>query len=123
MTTAEEIIGRLDRQLAKKGESVTVKRPFGSAFDSFATIGARIRITGYTGSEVQGAVQVTDSRFVMSPTSFNGNPTWQASAGGMKYPQIGDTILTQGVLRRIEQCERVVVGDAVVRIEGRIRGG
>lgn len=116
------LIAELDRQLAKKGESVTVKRRIGTGIDTFAEIGARVRITGYTGSEVQGAVQVTDSKFVMSPTSFNGTPTWQAAAGGLKYPGIGDFILTQGRVRRIEQAERVVVGDVVVRIEGRIRG-
>lgn len=116
------LIAELDRQLAKKGESVTVKRRIGTGIDTFAEIGARVRITGYTGSEVQGAVQVTDSKFVMSPTSFNNAPTWQASAGGLQYPQIGDFIDTQGRTRRIEQVERVVVGDVVVRVEGRIRG-
>lgn len=122
MTAPAAIIDRLDRQLSRKGETVTVKRRIGTGLNTFDTTSARVRITGYTGSEVQGAVQVTDSKFVMSPTSFNGNPTWQAAAGGLQYPQIGDFIDTQGRTRRVEQVERVVVGDIVVRIEGRIRG-
>lgn len=121
MTAPVYIIARLDRQLATKGQSVTVKRRINGSETDFAEIDARVRITGYTGSEVQGAVQVTDSRFVMSPTSFNNSPAWMAAAGGLKYPVIGDFVIDNGRRRRIEQAERVTVGDAVVRIEGRIR--
>lgn len=121
MALAQDIIARMDRQLATKGQTVTVKRRVNGSEIEFSTISARVRITGYTGSEVQGAVQVTDSRFVMSPTSFNNSPAWMSPAGGLKYPKIGDIVVDQGRDRRIEQAERVMVGDVVVRIEGRIR--
>lgn len=119
------LIARLDRQLAKKGETVTVKRRIGNVVNSFATITARARLTGYAGTEVGGDVKVTDRRFVMSPTTFNSTPNWKATAeppAGLIYPVIGDFLVYgEGKQRMIEQVEHVKVGDVVVRIEGRVR--
>lgn len=116
------LIERIDRQLAKKGETVKVRRRVGTNVNTFADIDARARLTGYTGAEVGGDVRVTDRRFVMSPTAFNNQPTWMAAAGGLKYPKIGDfMVYGEGTQRMIEQVEHVKVGDIVVRIEGRVR--
>ncbi len=125
MTLATEIIARLDRQLAKKGETVNVRRRIGTAVNSFASRTARARLTGYSGAEVGGDVRVTDRRFVMSPSSFDADPNWKATAeppAKSRYPVIGDFLVYgEGTQRMIEQVEHVKVGDIVVRIEGRVR--
>ncbi len=110
----------LDRHLAAAAEIVTVKRRMGTSIDQFATIDVRARISGYAGSEVAGAVTVTDSRIIMSALPFDGI-AWPGVAGGIRYPVIGDFVVSQGRTRRIEQVERVMTGGEVVRIEGRIR--
>lgn len=125
MPLAPERIARLDRQLAKKGETVIVRRRIGTAVNTFASISARARLTGYSGAEVGGDVRVTDRRFVMSPTAFTSAPNWKAAAeppAGPTFPRIGDfMVYGDGTQRMIEQVEHVKVGDAVVRIEGRVR--
>jgi hypothetical protein len=114
------LVARLDRQLARKGETVTLRRRIGTT-DSFATLTTRLRISGYAGDEIAAGIELRDSKFIMSPSAFDAAPTWAGAAGGPLYPKRGDFIVSQGVQRHVEQCLPVMVGDVVVRIEGRIR--
>lgn len=116
-------IARLDASLLKHGQPIVVWRRIGTSTTSFATRDARARLSGYTGTEVQGAVQVQDSKFITSPSTFDALPGWKDAAGATRsrYPERGDFIISQGRQRHIEQVEHVMVGDVVVRIEGRVR--
>ena len=114
---------RLDRQLAKKGETITIKRRIGTSMTDFGTITARARLQGYTGAEIGGGIELRDSKFVISPSSFNAQPTWATGATDTdRFPKRGDFLIdSHGQQRHIEQIERVTVGDEVVRLTGRVR--
>lgn len=116
-----ELVARLDRQLSRKGETVTVKRRIGTGQTTFVTLTARARISGYQGQEVTLGIELTDSKFILSPTPFGVSSSWPGAAGGPAYPRRGDWIVSRGVDRHIEQALPIVVGGIVVRIEGRVR--
>lgn len=114
-------ISRLDNSLLRKGEPVTVMRRIGESDDDFKSIGAQAKITGYQGDEIIGGVEITDSKFIISPSPFDADVDWFDGADGPLYPERGDFIVNQGRRRHIEQCIHIKIGVTVVRIEGRIR--
>lgn len=118
-------IARLDASLTRHGESVMVRRRIGTSEVNFASVAARARLDGYTGAEVAGDVRVTDRKFIMSPSAFDAAPNWKATAeppARSRYPVIGDFLVYgDGTQRMIMNVEHVKIGDAVVRIEGRVR--
>lgn len=118
----QPLTATLDRHLASRGQSVTLRRRIGTS-DSFVDLAVRARLSGYAAEEMVGAVSVTDSRFVMSPVAIMAaGSAWPGAAGKGQWPIIGDLPVVNGRLRRIEQTQPVVIGDAVVRIEGRCAG-
>lgn len=118
----EPLAATLDRHLASRGQTVTLRRRIGTS-DNFVNLAVRARLSGYPAEEVVGAVRVTDSRFIMSPAAITAaGAAWPGAAGGGQWPAIGDFLVVNGRLRRIEQTQPVVIGDAVARIEGRCTG-
>jgi hypothetical protein len=117
------LIARLDRQLAKKGETVKLRRRVGTT-TTFVEIDVRVRLTGYRAEELVGAVKQTDSMFVMSPTQIDAaSATWPGAAGGGAMPKIGDFLKSAGGSdRKIEAVQPVRIGDVIVRYEGRVLG-
>ena len=115
-------IARLDEALARRGQAVTLRRRIGAG-STFVDLPTRARVVGYASSEVVGAVRVTDSKFIMSPSQLvAAGVAWPGVSGGDQWPVIGDFLVARGAQRRIEQTQAIVIGDVVVRIEGRIAG-
>ena len=118
----EHLVTTLDRHLASRGETVTLRRQIGTS-DAFVSLPVRARLSGYRAEHVVGAVKVTDSQFVMSVSEINAaGAAWPGAAGGGKWPEIGDWLVVQGRMRRIEQTKPVIIGDRAVRIDGRVLG-
>jgi hypothetical protein len=117
------LVARLDRQLATKGETVTLRRRIGTT-NTFVEVSVRARLTGFRAEELVGPVKQTDSMFIMSPTQINAaSGRWPGAAGGSVYPRIGDFIRSAGGSdRRIEAVQPVRIGDVIVRYEGRVLG-
>lgn len=112
----------LDKALATRGETVTLRRRIGTG-STFVDLPVRARVSGYKSEEVLGAVRITDSKFIMTPSQIvAAAATWPGAAGGSQWPIIGDFLIVQGRQRRIEQTQPVVIGDQIVRIEGRCAG-
>lgn len=112
----------LDRHLAATGQDVTLRRRIGTTM-TYVDLTVRARVKGYRAEHVVGAVKVTDSEFIFSPTQIlAAGAAWPGAAGGDRWPKIGDFLVVNSVQRRIEQTQPVVIGGAVVRIEGRILG-
>jgi hypothetical protein len=118
-----EWIKQLDRQLATKGETATLRRRVGTTA-VFVEVQVRVRLSGYRAEELVGAVKQTDSAFVMSPTEISAaSATWPGAAGGGAMPKIGDFLKSAGGGdRKIEAIQPVRIGDVIVRYEGRILG-
>lgn len=118
------LVATLDRHLASRGQSVTLRRRIGTTL-TYVELTVRARITGYKAESISGTgVAVTDSKFIISPSEINAafGVTWPGGAGGDRWPKIGDFLLINGVQRRIAETQPVIVGDEVVRVEGRVNG-
>lgn len=115
-------IARLDDALARRGQGATLKRRIGTTA-AYVDLPTRVRLTGYGTADLNGGVKVTDSKFIMSPTPIvAAGAAWPGAAGGGTDVKIGDFISAEGRLRRVEQVDNIRIGDALVRIEGRISG-
>lgn len=115
-------IARLDASLAAHGQAATLKRRIGMG-NSFVDLAIRVRLAGYGTADLSSGIKVTDSKFITSPTPITAaGAAWPGAAGGGTDPKIGDYILAEGRLRRIEQVDNIRIGDALVRIEGRVSG-
>ncbi len=118
----DTLITTLDRHLASRGQNVTLRRRIGTG-NTFVDLTVRARLKGYRAENITGAVKVTDSEFVFSPTPIlAAGSAWPGAAGGERWPKIGDWLVVNGVSRSIAQTQPVVIGGAVVRIEGRVLG-
>lgn len=116
------LIAALDRHLASRGQSVTLRRRIGTS-SNFVDLTIRARVAGYSTVDLIAGVKATDSKFIASPTPIViAGVAWPGAAGGSQWPKIGDFVVVNSVQRRIEQVQPVVIGDEVVRIEGRISG-
>ncbi|MFC5421042.1 hypothetical protein ACFPOB_15905 [Bosea eneae] len=112
----------LDRHLASRGQNVTLRRRIGTG-NTFVDLPIRARVSGYGTADLNSGVKVTDSAFIASPTPIvAAGAAWPGAAGGSQWPVIGDWLVVNGRQRAIAQVQPVVIGDAVVRIEGRISG-
>lgn len=116
-------IARLDDALARRGQAATVRRRVGTSPTQFVDLAVRVRLSGYGTADVNSGIKVTDSKFIASPTPIaSAGAAWPGAAGGGTDIKIGDFLLAEGRLRRIEQVDNIRIGDALVRIEGRISG-
>lgn len=118
--STSERTARLDHSLARAGQTVTLRRRVGT-LNVFADVQIRARLSGYGAEELVGGVKQTNSKFIMSPNGLDGT-TWPGKAGGSLYPVIGDFLVVDGRQRKIEAVQPVVIGGAVVRLEGRVLG-
>ena len=116
------LVAALDRHLVSHGQSVTLRRRIGTG-STFVDLTIRARVSGYGTADLSAGIKVTDSAFVASPTPIiTAGAAWPGAAGGTQWPVIGDWLIVNGRQRRIEQVQPVVIGDEVVRLEGRIAG-
>ncbi|KQT57484.1 MULTISPECIES: hypothetical protein [unclassified Aureimonas] len=103
----------LDRQLAKKGERVTLRRVLRGAPALSVNVLAFCR--GATPEELVAGVDQNATVVVLSPTEILA-AAWPAP------PVAGDEIIRQGQTRTITTATPVVIGETVVRYDLRVLG-
>lgn len=106
-------IAALDRQLARHGQDVTLRRVVPNAPALEVTVRAFVR--GYTPDEFAGNIQQGDSEVILSPS-------------GMSAPFVGeplrvnDRLVIAGRARNVQSASAVWLGGAIVRINVQVRG-
>lgn len=120
--TPSGMIARLDASLARRGQDAKLRRRIGTG-STFVDVDLRARLLGYGTADLSSGIQVTHSRVIFSPTPIvAAGAAWPGAAGGGNDPKIGDFILVEGRLRRLEQIDNIRIGDVWVRCEGRVSG-
>lgn len=114
-------IDRLDASLGRRGQPVDLRR-YVSGSELFVDLPLRAAVRGYEAEQLVGGVKASDSRFVLSPSDIGAAAAWPGAAGGDKAPRIGDFLVVNGIERKIEAVQPVVIGATVVRYDGRILG-
>lgn len=112
--TPQQAIAQLDRQLARNGQTVTLRRGSAETPEATATVKAFVR--GYKAEELVGDIDQTDSKVILSPTGL----VAQGWPGGV--PVKGDWITIDGEVRTVEAVGTVKLIDVVVRIELQVLG-
>jgi hypothetical protein len=111
--TPTEAIAKLDNQMAKHGQTVTLRRRTTPTATDPLTIPAFSR--GYKPAELVGTIQQGDTMVVLSPTNLTG-------AFLSKLPTTADTIDVAGVTKQIKFIDPVRMLDVLVRINLQVRG-
>ncbi len=110
--TPRQAIARLDRQIAKNGQKVALRRGTATAPTATATVKAHVR--GYKPDELVGGISQNDSLVILSPTGLENWP------GG--YPKKDDWISIDGRVRSIMAAGPIRMNDVLVRIELQVKG-
>ncbi len=111
MTLASDEIAKLDRQLAKKGEDVVLRRYSGMGLARVATnTTVRATVREYRPTEFIGGVIQGDVKVVMTPTGLTA------------LPQVGEFVVFGGREHRIEAAPVVRMDGVVVRMDIQARG-
>jgi hypothetical protein len=126
MSTPAEHIARLDRSLARNGETIQLQRLTGTQGISFE-VQPRARITGYRPEELIAGSGITqqDVKVILSPTQIErkGWPGAQPQAGDKRVPLKNDRIIRQGRPLTVQAGAGIYVDGTLVRIELQARGG
>ncbi|MCP1200058.1 hypothetical protein [Notoacmeibacter sp. MSK16QG-6] len=112
--TPARAIAMLDRQIARHGETVTLKRVAPNA--PAVTHDVKAFMRGYSAEELIGGIAAGDSEIALSPTSLAG------SAFEAALPERGDQVTAAGRLRRIEFAVPVRLDGTLVRMNLTVRG-
>lgn len=108
--TPQQAIAKLDRQLSKHGQTVTLRREATTPL----VHQARAFVRKADPENLTDAVSQDARVVVLSPTSL---PEWAVKL------QKGDQIrIGEGALVRVEECERVLMDDQLVRINAVVQG-
>lgn len=112
--TPESAIASLDRQIARHGQSVTLRRvvPNAPALEKGCKAWAR----GYKPNELVGGLQQGDTLLIFSPTDLPA----EFVAAPLKR---GDGIRVEGLLRTVQFTDPVRLNDVLVRLNVTVRGG
>lgn len=123
--TPAELVAALDRQLARHGETITLRRRIGTG-NTFVELTCKAKVAGYASEVLVQGIKQTASTFIISPTEISAAvaaTTWPGSAGGDIWPKIGDFLKQSiGGDRKIEAVRPVLVASVVVRIEAKVLG-
>jgi hypothetical protein len=107
-------ISALDRNLARSGEPVLLRRINPSpALPSDVTIKGVIR--GYRPEELVGGITMTDVQVIFSPTEMS-------AANWPQPPRVNDKLIAAGKTRNIAVVSAIKIGDEIVRYEARATG-
>lgn len=112
--TPSGMIARLDAALARRGETVTVRRytaPTGTPRPK-TDIASRASVRAVKPEELAGEINQTASKVVLSPTGL----------GALLPLKKGDKIVIQGKERNIELPKPIFVADVLVRIDVMVTG-
>lgn len=102
-------IASLDRQIAKHGQTITLRRPGTPNID--VTVQAFVR--GFQPAELVGGIEQGDAQVILSPTSLG---LWPLPV------TIGDKVLIAGAPKDVQAPEHVRMLDTIVRINLQVRG-
>jgi len=107
--TPEKAIASLDRQIAKHGQSVKVRK--GNTTDG--EIAARASVRGMKPDEIAGAITQSDRKVVLSPTGI--------SVGSL--PKSGGSVVIDDAPQQIiGKPDFVKINDVIVRINISVKG-
>ena len=107
--TPAQAIGMLDRQIAKHGQTVIVRRAGNTPVE--VTVKAFVR--NFKPAELVGDIRQGDASVILSPTGMDSFP----------FPvQRGDKVVIVGATRNVEWAEHVMLADQLVRINLVVRG-
>lgn len=110
--TPHQAIAKLDRAIARNGQTVTLRR--GTASAPVATAALKAHVRGYDPDELVGGITQKDSKVILAPTGLKGWPS------GMV--QENDWIQIDGRWRSIVAAVPVRMADTLVRIELQVKG-
>jgi hypothetical protein len=110
--TPQQAIAKLDRAIARYGQTVTLRRGTATAPTATATVKAHVR--GFKPDELIGGIDQNDSKVILSPSGLTG---WPGDA-----PIKGDWITIGERVRSIVAAEPVKMNDVLVRIELQVKG-
>jgi hypothetical protein len=110
--TARQQIDQLDRQIARKGQSV-VWRPAATP-DASKDKGLRVFVRQYKPDELSGGITQGDSTIVVSPTAMK--------AAGIAEFKKTDRITVAGRPKSVLASESVMTDDVLVRVNLWVRG-
>jgi len=117
--TPASAITSLDKQLAKHGQTATLRRWTGSgSARTPVDVTVRVRAQDYRVEELVGGIEQGDTRVVLSPTQIVA-AGWPGPQG---WPRNGDAIIIAGREREIVSAPPQVIDDVVVRIDMVVRG-
>lgn len=112
--TPKAAIAMLDRELAKHGQTVVLRRVVANADPLSLTFKAAVR--GFQPRDITDGITLGMSNVIMSPTSLAG------SAFAADLPRVNDKISIFGRLRNIEAADPVAINDVIVRINLQVAG-
>lgn len=111
--TPEGAIASLDRQIARHGQPITLRRVVANAPAIEATLYGFVR--GYRPDELVGGIQQGDTEVVLSPSRLK-------AAGWMSDPKRLDKVIVAGRIRNVENAVPIYIRGTVVRYNLQVRG-
>lgn len=124
-------LARLNRDLKRKGERITLRRYAGTNIQIFTEVELRAFVRGYTPQELAAGsgIQAVDSFVILSPTALfaaqwpgGQQPLAPPFNPDPHLPKKGDRAIIQGRMRTVEVASPIYDGDELVRIEMRVLG-
>lgn len=112
--TPAAAIAMLDRQIAKHGQTITLRRVVVNAPAIEAAVRGFVR--GYKPDEMTDDIKQGTSLVVISPTALAGTPFATA------LPKASDKVTISGRLRNIDFPEPVEMDDKLVRLNLQVSG-
>jgi hypothetical protein len=93
-------IARLDRSLAKSGQTVILQRIIGTVNQARSVVTLKAHVRSYDGVQLQGGIVQGDRRVIISPTEIIAN-NWPGGLSGNRVddprvPRRGDSIIIAG---------------------------
>lgn len=122
----ESLIFDLDESLGEVGESVTLRRTFGTELMPIDVV-CRTVLRGYQPQELVGEITQQDQNFILSPTEIN-NARWpgyfstQSIGVDARIPRKNDVIISTRGNLSVQAAAGIYINNVLVRIEGRVRG-
>lgn len=119
MTLAENEITKMNRQLAKKGRDIVLRRYSGLGGARVPIdVAVRAWVDDYKLAELVEGISQGDSRVILSPTPILAT----AWPGPQDWPQVGDRVVIEDRERNVQAAVIRRLGSTVVRINLQVRG-
>lgn len=119
---------QLDRELARLGQDVTLRRIYGSAPSTTTKdVALKAYVRSPTSAEMLSGVPQSDCFVIISPTAI-ANAGWpageiaSATVADPSVPRRNDRVLIAGRQRNVENVNPFVIANECVRIELQVRG-